>query len=134
MSDAATEKTRPILIERPIELRLDDGRTFPGRSRTLSFAEASIQDVQLPHEAVGEVGELEVKVARSPRRRVVLRVEVIGAHESGVELALRAVGLEHFHDYRNLLVYNAPDPAALLDELALEPGLVTRSGVGASVR
>lgn len=134
MSDAATHKTRPIPIERPAELRLEDGRIFTGRTRALSFAEAALEGIPVPVDAVGAPGKLEVVVSRSPRRRVSLLVEVIGAHESGAEMAFRAVGLEHYHDLRNLLIYNAPDPAALLDELALEPGLVIRSrvGVGAS--
>lgn len=126
MQDHAKErrKNTRLSLNLEAELVLSSNITCHGKIRNISFSGIYMPFVNVSEISPGDSGVLKLFLDSQPGKSMItFACEVVRIDESGVGVKFINVDVEGYEKFKNLMLYNSPDPDKLLAELKKNPGL-----------
>ncbi|RJQ56708.1 MAG: PilZ domain-containing protein [Nitrospiraceae bacterium] len=112
-----------ISISLDAELQIND-KTYRGKTKDISFSGIFMfcpDPANIPADKTGFI-KLVLKPGPNPKI-ITFHCKVVRTSESGAGVKLIRVDMEGYQQFKNLMVYNSPNPDVLLEELNKHPGL-----------
>ncbi len=120
----AKRKNTRYHIELEATIILSDNSSFKGKTKNLSFGGAYLYCVDSMSVPEGETCFFELTLKGSPHPSIIkFYCNVIHVDDAGFGLKFINIDISDYERFKNLMVYNSPDPDALLAELEKSPGL-----------
>lgn len=111
----------PIEVE--AEMKTDDS-TLKGVTKNISFSGALIEFQEKTEIEIGNKCKISLIIQQNTKIQINFDCKVI--HKINNTLGFEFIslyGLEGYENFKNLLVYNSPNPQEILDELEKNPGI-----------
>ena len=113
-----------ISIEIEAEMKTDDNKVIKGLTKNISFSGVMIQFKETPEVEDGNKYKISLIIQQNSRVEINFKCKFI--HKANNSLGFEFIcleGLEGYENFKNLLVYNSPNPQELLEELEKNPGI-----------
>lgn len=109
------------------ELTLAGNAVYKGTTKNISFSGVYMYCQDSKNIPIGGNGFFKIFI-KSQKETVTISFlcQVIRADDEGVGLKFINIDLAGYQQFKNLMLYNSPDPDTLLDELEKSPGLEIR--------
>jgi hypothetical protein len=118
-----------ISFELPAELKLAGNAVFQGKMINLSFSGAYLTCFDSANVPVGETGTFKLVLQPGPRPQAIhLKCRTVRSDDAGVGINFISIDIEGYHQFKNLMTYNSPEPDKLFAELEKNPGLEIHKG------
>ncbi|MBI5055681.1 MAG: PilZ domain-containing protein [Nitrospirae bacterium] len=106
-----------------VELQTSKG-IYQGKSKNISFSGIYIFCANSSNIPLGEACDIKLILRSEPPQSIInLRCQVVRTDKSGVGVKFISIDMSGYQQFKNLMVYNSPDPDKLLGELEKNPGL-----------
>lgn len=120
----AKRKNTRYHIELDAAIILSDNTSFKGKTKNLSFGGAYVYCIDSSSVPEGKKCFFELTLEGSPQSSTLkLYCTIVHANEVGVGLKFISIDILDYEQFKNLMIFNSPDPDALLAELETNPGL-----------
>ena len=109
------------------ELTLSDETVYTGTTKNISFSGVYMYCPNAKSIPIGETGSFKIFIQSQQETEIIsFMCQVIRTDDDGVGLKFSDINLEGYQKFKNLMLYNSPDPDRLLAELEKNPGLDIR--------
>jgi c-di-GMP-binding flagellar brake protein YcgR len=123
MNSRERRKHTRISINMNAELQAGN-EIYRGKVKNISFSGGFIYCADAANLIIGETCSLKLILQPEPHTNIVaFQCKIIRTDATGVGIKLTRVDMDGYQKFKNLMVYNTPDPDSLLDELNKYPGL-----------
>lgn len=110
------------------ELIFEDGSTFEGQTRDISFGGAFLCcQTAMPSPLKGSNGVLKI-IFQNGTADNALEIECfhVRSGKKGIAVQFKAIDIIAYNKFEKMMIYNAPDPEILSAELDKYPGLLIK--------
>ncbi len=122
--DERRKNTR-IPLQLHAELHLPNNDIFSGQTENISFSGVYLTCVNSTNIPVGESGVFKIFLQAQPNPKIIeFKCRIVRIDENGSGIRFLNVDVKDYQQFKNLMVYNSPNPDKLLDELEQNPGIV----------
>jgi c-di-GMP-binding flagellar brake protein YcgR len=129
MSEQTVErrKNSRIALQIEAELQLSEKAVHRGKTRNISFSGVYMSCMNASSIPVGETGFFKLFMEPSSGADAIqFMCQVVRIDDTGTGLKFIDIDLEGYQKFKNIMLYNSPDPDKLLAELDANPGLDIR--------
>ena len=114
-------------LKQDSELVLTEKAVYKGTTKNVSFSGVYMYCANAKSIPVGETGFFKILIQTQQQTEIIsFMCQVIRTDDEGVGLKFIDIDLEGYHKFKNLMLYNSPDPDKLLADLEKSPGLDIR--------
>ncbi len=114
-------------IELDAVITLQDNTSIKGKTKNLSFGGSYLNCTDAISMPEGNTCFLELHLKGTPQQNVIkFLCNIIHVQDDGVGLQFIDIDIVGYEQFKNLMVFNSPDPDALLAELVQHPGIEIR--------
>lgn len=127
MSSERRKHTR-LPLKMKAELIFEDGSTFQGQTSDISFGGAFLCcQPAMPSPSQGSNGVLKI-IFQSGLSDDVIKIECfhVRSDNKGIAVQFTAIDITAYNTFEKMMIYNAPDPEILSEELDKNPGLLIK--------
>ena len=113
----------PISID--AEMKTKDDTITRGQTKNISFSGVMIEFQKEPKIENGEKCKISLIIQQNTKVQVNFDCKAIHKTNNSVGFQFICLeGLDGYENFKNLLVYNSPDPQKLMEELEKNPGII----------
>jgi hypothetical protein len=106
------------------EFFVGNKKIFSGKTKDISFGGVFMSCRNATNEMIGFDGRLRIILQAGTENEVVeLTGRIVRATGEGIGIQFISIGAEDYQRFRNVMLYNNPNPDILLKELKKHPGI-----------
>jgi len=114
-------------LKQDSELTLSKEAVYKGTTKNVSFSGVYMYCPDTQSIPIGETGVFKIFIKSQQETEIIsFMCQVIRTDDEGVGLKFIDIDLEGYQKFKNLMLYNSPDPDKLLADLEKNPGLDIR--------
>lgn len=115
-----------------VEVKTADGQTLAGMSQNISFGGMLIKLADQERIKAGDLITLSLIMQEDKDERMAIEFEcrVVHVGEAGAGIQFIAMDIAYYQHFKNMMVFNSPDPDLILEELHRNPGLLVTCDTG----
>ena len=106
------------------EMKTSDNKIIKGTTKNISFSGVMIEFQEEPKIEPGEKCKISLIIQQNSNMEINFDCRVV--HRTNSSLGFEFIclnGLDGYENFKNLLVYNSPNPQELMEELEKNPGI-----------
>lgn len=126
-NDEQRKHTR-INLNREVIVTLTDGSVFIGVTSNISFGGIQFDCKQMNARLMGKDCQVEIKLQSEPMLiEIVISSQILWVKNNFAGIRFISISVENYNHFQHLMVFNSPDPEALMEEVERNPGLLVLS-------